>query len=258
MRALAEHVRLQTPLLDVGCGDGLFWEILCRELLEGGADRLGGLVGIDIDSEELQLASARLSRFGGRIDKVDIELGDAALDPGYFRTVLCNCSIEHVPKLEVAMMNIRDLMCDGGMLVMFVPAPQWSSGMLMKQALVRFSPRIGATYGALFDGFFQHHHLYPDYVWRHLLSGLGFSTVQITGLGSGIASRLFERHLPWAWFEFMHKTARRRYPRLGALRARTMRGEFVDEFFAQVASGEVLHREPGEEGVTELVVVCKK
>src|SRR5436190_22016018 len=72
MRALAEVGVLPTPLLDVGCGDGLFWEVLTRELLSGKSKNVAGLVGIDINADELRLASIRLSPLGGDVRKVDI------------------------------------------------------------------------------------------------------------------------------------------------------------------------------------------
>src|SRR5690606_34252564 len=52
LRALSENGSLEAPLLDVGCGDGLFWQAV-GDAAQAGADRLDGLVGIDVNPHEL-------------------------------------------------------------------------------------------------------------------------------------------------------------------------------------------------------------
>ena len=54
MRALAESHGLETPLLDIGCGDGLFWQVVTREYLEKNEWQLDGLLGIDINRHGLE------------------------------------------------------------------------------------------------------------------------------------------------------------------------------------------------------------
>jgi hypothetical protein len=85
---------------------------------------------------------------------------------------------------------------------LFVPEPNWTDSLAARQFIGRFSSRLAGVYGGLFDGFFQHHHLYPAYVWKHLLEGKGFRDVEIVGLGSKAASRLFEHWLIPAFFSF--------------------------------------------------------
>lgn len=215
MRVLAERGTLAAPLLDVGCGDGLFWEVLTRDIASGSSSGVAGLVGVDISDSELRLASLRLSALGGEVLNFDIS-GDGrapALDErrGAFRTVIANCSLEHVPRLEDALVNIRSYMAPDGELWLFVPAPRWSDTFVVKRLLRKLGARAAGTYGGMWDGFYQHHHLYPAWVWQHLLEAQGFAC-EIHGLGSARGNRLAELWMPPAFLSFGYKSIFGHYP----------------------------------------------
>ena len=260
MRALADSGTLQVPLLDVGCGDGLFWEVLSRNLVRGDPRDLEGLVGIDIDRNELRLASARLSRMGGDLRQVDITSGEQDRDMearrGTFRTILANCSLEHVPRLEVALANIKQYLAPDGALFLFVPSLGWSDTLASKRFLRRVGgSRLAETYAGMIDGFFQHHHLYPSWVWRHLLEGIGFR-VDLWGLGSRNANRLYEAWLPPAVLSFAYKSVFKHYPvrltaPLKSLYLRRMRA-----FLGEIERGETKLEDPEDPQVYEYFIRC--
>jgi hypothetical protein len=110
--------------------------------------------------------------------------------------------------------------------------------------------------GGLFDGFFQHHHLYPDVVWRHLLSGAGFGEVRVVGLGSRVANQLFERHLPSAFAAFVVKAIRGRYPQ-GAWNLDRSRDPRFQAFMAEVESGACRHDDVQHPDVAEYFIHCR-
>jgi SAM-dependent methyltransferase len=239
MRALAECGSLRLPLLDVGCGDGLFWEVITRELREGGRQRLAGLMGIDVDRAEVALASMRLSPIGGEVRALDIS--DPHVDlRARFRTIICNCSLEHVPELEPALTNIRQYLERQGELFMVLPAPRWTDTLVTKRALARLSGRLAQMYAGLFDGFYQHHHLYPAWTWEHLLSSLGFE-VEIRGIGSRLANHLTELWYLPAVGSFLYKGLFKRYPAgvTAPFKKRYLRR--LEAFFREVEQGAVLH-----------------
>jgi SAM-dependent methyltransferase len=239
MRALADCGLLRMPLLDVGCGDGLFWEVMTKELIGGKSQRLEGLVGIDIDRHELDLASMRLSPAGGEVRSIDISEQGADLKTR-FNTILCNCSLEHVPELEPALANIRQYLAPGGELFMVLPTPRWTDTLVFKRFLGRFSARLAQMYAGAFDGFYQHHHLYPAWVWEQLLRGLGYD-VQIKGIGSKESNRLTELWYPPAVGSFLFKGLFKRYPG-GPIT--TIKERYVDRlgpFLGEIERGDVLH-----------------
>lgn len=260
MRALAEVGTLRTPLLDVGCGDGLFWEVLTHDLRSGQSKGVEGLVGIDINAHELKLASVRLSPLGGEVRGVDItdEGSQRALDDrlGAFKTVIANCSLEHVPKLEVALANIRRHMADDGELFLFVPAPRWTDGYALKRFLRKISGRLAGTYAGMWDGFYQHHHLYPGNVWAYLLRANGFEP-QVRALGSARANVLRELWLFPALLSFLYKCVFKHYPQRVVAPLKHWYLPRMADFLAEVERGEVVHDRLDEPGVLEFVIRCK-
>ena len=257
MRALAEVGVLPTPLLDVGCGDGLFWEVLTRDLLSGKSENVAGLVGIDINADELKLASVRLSPIGGDVRKVDItdQGSQRALDDrlGTFKTVIANCSLEHVPKLELALANIKRHMAPDGELFLFVPAPRWSDAYVVKRVLNKISSRLGGTYGGMWDGFYRHHHLYSGNVWTYLLRGVGFES-QVRAIGSKRANVIRELWLPPALLSFLYKCVFKHYPARLVAPLKYWYLPRIDEFLAEVERGSVVHDDLENPEVIEYVI----
>jgi SAM-dependent methyltransferase len=261
MRALADVQGLETPVLDIGCGDGLFWEVVTRQYVEKNEAMLDGLLGIDINPHELELASVRLADKGVDLKSIDIsdkqQIHSLEELRGRFRTVIANCSIEHVPNLDSSLANIRTLLKDGdSRFYLFVPAPNWTETLAVKRFIRRFSPRLAGMYGGMLDGFFQHHHLYQAYVWQHLLEGNGFSEVEIVGLGSKAANRLFERWLLPAFGSFFVKGLVKSYPTtFQGVKAKYIQSE--GQFLREVGDGSFI-TDVTNENVVEFFIRCKK
>lgn len=259
MCVLAEANTLKTPLLDVGCGDGFFWEALTCAPKTKTSNELKGLVGIDINKSELQLASLRLSPLGAEIFKFDI-----ASDPmgifedrrDMFQTVIANCSLEHVPKLQQTLQNIKRLMAPEAELWLFVPAPNWSDTFVVKKFLYKLGPRVAGAYGGLWDGFYQHHHLYPAWVWSNLLQTIGFET-SICGLGSKKGNHLAELWLPPAFISFIYKSLFGRYPRRFANLLKRFFLPWMRTFLEEVQRGDVIINDLEHPEIVEYTIRCK-
>lgn len=262
MRALADFEGLGTPVLDIGCGDGLFWEVVTRQYAEKGEYQLEGLLGIDINKHELELASLRLADKGVDLKSIDIsdkeQIHSLEELRGRFTTVLANCSLEHVPSLDSSLANIRLLLRDAeSSFFLFVPAPNWTGTLATKRFIARFSSRLAGVFGGLFDGFFQHHHLYPAYVWKYLLEGNGFTDVEVVGLGSRAANRLFERWLIPAFGSFLVKGVVKRYPSMfHGIKSKYILGEV--QFLQEIRDGAIVTRDVKGEHVVEYFIRCKK
>jgi len=261
MRALADFEGLETPALDIGCGDGLFWEVVTRQYVEKNESTLDGLLGIDINRHELELASLRLADKGMDLKSIDISDNEQihSLEElrGRFRTVMANCSLEHVPNLDDSLANIRTLLKDDdSRFYLFVPAPNWTETLAVKRFIRRVSPRLAGMYGGMLDGFFQHQHLYQAYVWKHLLEGNGFSDVEVVGLGSKAANRLFELWLLPAFGSFLVKGLVKRYPSMfQGITSRYIHGEA--QFLREIADGSFI-TDAKDEHVVELFIRCRK
>ena len=217
IRALTTLKYFECPILDVGCGDGLFWEALLYDQSETKLSCLKNLFGIDISESELELCCARFDKHGANSLNFDISshrLEGSELDHlrGKCRSVIANCSLEHVPDIQNALINIKDCLAPGRTFVLFLPHPRWTRSLAFHNLISRFSDRLGGCYAGLFDGFFQHYHLYPHYVWKALLESCGFGDVDIKGIGSQSTNRYFSNWIPASMPAFAWKSVSGKYP----------------------------------------------
>jgi SAM-dependent methyltransferase len=187
-----------SPVLDVGCGDGFWWTLRKAD----GRD----VYGIDISEREVGQAVARIR---AAVSDVSREVPFAPLR---FQQIIGNCSLEHVPDIDGALKNLRAAAAPGARLVMFVPTPSWAYQGLMQGALLRHAPRVAMMISGMFNGFFQHWHLYDEAVWRHLLERTGWSVRSVQGLGSKRSEFMFRLFLIPALGQFLVKSLTGRYP----------------------------------------------
>jgi SAM-dependent methyltransferase len=103
-------------VLDVGCGSGRIAELV----LDAGA---GHYLGIDFAQEMLALARARLERFGDRVQLIEGDFIDTALE-GPFEVVLALGLFDYLPDPERFSGRIFELCAPGGCVVGSFPA--WS------------------------------------------------------------------------------------------------------------------------------------
>jgi SAM-dependent methyltransferase len=103
-------------VLDVGCGSGRIAELV----LEAGVEHY---VGIDFAQEMLELARARLQRFGERVELIEGDFIDTALEGG-FDVVLALGLFDYLPEPAPFSQRMFELCAPGGCVVGSFPA--WS------------------------------------------------------------------------------------------------------------------------------------
>jgi SAM-dependent methyltransferase len=155
------------PILDVGCGDGLFASIA----FEGTE-----VWGIDIDGSEGRWAAKSQAY-------AQVVLGDvtrAKLPESFFGTCVANCSLEHVPRVDQALGNIRNSLRPGGRAYLFVPNKNWARQLLSYRALAGLGFDRGAELlRSSVDSFFKHHHLHDDREWRDMAEAADLKVVAV-------------------------------------------------------------------------------
>ena len=159
-------IELDEPILDVGCGDGLF-----ARLAYPGRQTWG----IDINPTEVQRAQATQTYstlICGNICAVD-------LPRRFFSSAIANCSLEHVPDLRGALANIQSALKPGSRFVLIVPAPNWTAQLATVELLGRVGLHgLARAYGEGLDKVFSHVHLYEEGAWVKLLEEAGFEQVE--------------------------------------------------------------------------------
>ncbi|HMA93014.1 MAG TPA: class I SAM-dependent methyltransferase [Polyangiaceae bacterium] len=207
------------PILDVGCGDGLF-----ASLAFEGAE----VWGIDIDAHEGRWAVA--SRAYAQIILGDIT--SARLPADFFATCVANCSLEHVPRLDLALKTIRDSLRPGARAFLFVPDRGWARAMVS----IRTLSALGMTSMATvledsINALFKHRHLYDADGWRQLVAESGLVVEEVKPVLSAATTVAFEallipslagwlnKHLTTRWTNFPGARRLLGYPTYALVRA---------------------------------------
>jgi SAM-dependent methyltransferase len=150
------------PVLDLGCGDGIFAQILFADQID---------TGIDPDGSELEKAAGTggyrelIQCFGSEIPKPDKS----------YQTVFSNSVLEHIPSLSPVLAEVYRLLAPGGCFYFTVPADNFEIWSVVNQILVRcgFS-NLSLKFRKFFNKFWRHHHAYPETGWKALALKAGF------------------------------------------------------------------------------------
>lgn len=219
--AAVRNIDLPEPILDVGCGDGLF-----ARLAYPGRQ----VWGIDINPNEVRRAQASQSYRTLIVGSVC----DVDLPKNFFKSAIANCSLEHVPDLPGALRNIRQAMQPGAPFVLIVPTPDWSRHLAIPAALERMGfPAIGRAYGDALDKIFFHVHLHEDDWWRARLEETGFVTEEVRPLVRRSTSWAFDMLLIPSLIGYVTKRLTGRWVLAPALRPFT--ADFVRRLITKVA-----------------------
>jgi SAM-dependent methyltransferase len=189
--AIKECVRLHSmrelqcegPILDVGCGDGLFARLAFQD---------AEVWGIDIDGNEGRRAQA--SRAYSHVMLADITR--ARLPESFFGSCIANCSLEHVPDLGAALRTIYKALKPGGVVYAFLPNKDWASHMATPRVLERLGLQsLSRTVCEAIDQQFRHEHLEDAEGWARWFRDAGFEVPRVEPIGSTASTVTFEMFL---------------------------------------------------------------
>jgi SAM-dependent methyltransferase len=171
------------PVLDVGCGDGLFARIAFDSVEAW---------GIDIDAAEGRWAAS--SKAYSQVILGDITR--ARLPERFFATCIANCSLEHVPRIDLAMRTIFRSLRPGGHAYLFVPTPDWARHLTSVRVLSALGFETAATeLQNAVDRFFKHHQLHDEVGWRGIVEDAGLDCVTVDPVLSSATTVAFEAFL---------------------------------------------------------------
>lgn len=159
----------QTPILDVGCGNGYF----ANRLLDRGYT----VYGIDASQDGIEIANRRHPGHFFRCDVAAAEL-PASLLAIPFRTVLCMEVIEHLysPRTMVCFARELLLRSGGGELIVTTPYHGY-----LKNLTIALAGRMDYHLSALWEG--GHIKFWSIRTLTRLLSDAGYHNISIRGAG---------------------------------------------------------------------------
>ncbi len=158
-----EDISLKEPVLDVGCGDGIFAKITFAEKIT---------VGFDPSLQSLcEPANRKAYDSILQAEGAFIPFAD-----GSFSTVISNSVLEHIPDLDVVIPEIRRVLKPGGLFVFCVPNDNLLKNLSISNGLDKIGLHaLANTYRKFFNTISRHHHADPYAVWQKRLEKSGFT-----------------------------------------------------------------------------------
>ena len=153
---------IEPPVLDVGCGDGMFASFLFSDRID---------TGIDPNDQELRCAA----RVGGYRELICCSGATIPKPDASYRTVFSNSVLEHIPDLEPVLREIFRVLMPGGSLYIAVPTDTFERWTVIDLFLSRLGlNKIAARYRNFFNKFWRHYHAYSQMEWEAFLVRSGF------------------------------------------------------------------------------------
>ena len=197
---------MKRPILDIGCGEGLFAKLV----FDGKID-----VGIDPDARELSRAKEfdayheLIQCFGDKIPKPD----------GHFQTIFSNSVLEHIPDLEPVLREAHRLLAPGGRFYFTVPSENFDRYTIGNTVLSGFGlAKLSDRFRKFFNNFWRHYHYYPLDGWKDLARRCGFEVIDGYTYNPKRTAMLDDFLVPFSGVGFVLKKLTNRWTILPPLR----------------------------------------
>lgn len=171
------------PVLDIGCGNGLFGSLSFKEKID---------VGLDYDKNAVEEARKR------SIYK-EVILGDARALPfekSTFNTIVSVCALEHIPELDKVLSSVRNVLRESGSFVFTVPSEEFGDYLFGSTLLKALGQKVRAKkYGDEKNRKSGHLHVYSPKKWKEILKEKGLEVDSI--------NHIFPKEAVFLW-SFFH------------------------------------------------------
>ena len=164
-------LRVERPILEIGCGDGTFSALVFDEIDEA----------IDINPKSIARARARTRHLYKSLHCLDAR--DLESTAGGFSTVYANCVMEHIPDLPGVLRGCFRVLGPGGQLIMTVPLAEMNRHLALPFR----------SYARWRQHQLVHHNLLSREQWEGVLRQAGFTAVEFTPYLGAQACKFWDR-----------------------------------------------------------------
>jgi SAM-dependent methyltransferase len=187
------------PILDIGCGEGMFAKILFDEKID---------VGIDPNQRELQ----RAVEYGAYEELINCYGDDIPKESEVFNTIFSNSVLEHIPEINKVLKEANRLLSKSGKMYITVPTNLFDHYSMIFQilSLLGFT-KIAERFRGFFNKFWAHHHYYDQKGWVELFKRNGFSVIEIREYANKSICLLDDFLAPFSFVPFLTKKRSNRW-----------------------------------------------
>jgi ubiquinone/menaquinone biosynthesis C-methylase UbiE len=207
--------KLEPPVLDVGCGEGVFSRIcLGKEKID---------VGLDPDEQAVRLAE----KSGGYKRVVVSGAEKMPFKDGSFKTVISNSVLEHIEDVEGVFKEVRRVLKTGGRFILLVPDKKASEYFFYALVLEKLRlKRLAKGYIRFKNRLYRYVHLEKREFWEVKARKAGFKVEGVTGFISPTMVK---------WIDFLSPLALADYVLRKAFgRSFVFRPEFIARWLAKL------------------------
>jgi len=228
-RLLADYP-LERPVLDIGCGDGRF-----AEILYGATEPID--YGLDADPAEI----ARATRRGVYATLLTASATAIPLPDASVATVVSNSTLEHIRPLREVLAEVARVLRPGGTLLITVPTDRFDRYSVLFRLLRGLGLRgLAERFRIFYDRFWRHYHFYRPAEWRAVLEDVGLCVEEVAEYDSALRCAVHDALVPFALPAFIAKKLFDRYvlfPRLRSLAIGMLRPVLPRDRTDRLASG---------------------
>jgi SAM-dependent methyltransferase len=194
------------PILDLGCGEGLFAYILFEEKLD---------VGIEPNRKELERAKS----YGMYKELIECFGDSIPKETGSFNTVFSNSVLEHIPDIDPVLREVNRVLASHGDFYVTVPTDKFDNYSVLFTLLraARLNS-LAERYRLFFNRFWRHYHYYNEEGWSRLFQRNGFEVVKVQGYCDRSACLLNDFLAPFSACGFISKKLFNRWFLFGSIR----------------------------------------
>ena len=202
---LSRQVDMAAPVLDLGCGDGLFSLLLFADSIDPDFDDckfykqrydrrafvFSRYVDAGVDVNQRCVTQAASLGFYKQLSVADAR--NMPYPDSTFRTVLSNCVIEHIKNLDQVLSEVGRVLKRGGKFIFTVPSDTFGNHLLLPficRALR--STALAERFVLRANRRLQHYHILSPQEWRQRLHDAGLRLVRYQYFLSNPAAYLWD------------------------------------------------------------------